>query len=286
MPIKLQIITGLSGSGKTIALHTLEDLGYYCIDNLPITLMEAFAHQLVEEPEELFAQTAVGIDVRSQIGRISSLPPLVNSMREQGIDCSILFLEAQPDTLIKRFSETRRRHPLSDDARSLDEAIREERRLLDPLIDYADLVIDTSHTNLHELRDLIRDRLTGDSGQLSLLFESFGFKNGVPRDVDFVFDVRCLPNPHWQMELRPLTGLDPQVAAFLESCEETQQLRDDLIHFLERWIPRFEADGRSYLTIAIGCTGGQHRSVFMVDRLYNYFQAQGLTTLSRHRELP
>jgi UPF0042 nucleotide-binding protein len=286
MGIKLQIVTGLSGSGKTIALHTLEDLGYYCIDNLPICLLKAFSKHLAEKPEAIFARTAVGIDVRSQPSQIQQLPEMVREMREQGITCEMLYLEAQPETLIKRFSETRRKHPLSDGEHSLDEAIRQERQLLEPLIDSADLRIDTSHTNLHELRDMIRDRLTGDKGQVSLLFESFGFKQGVPRDVDFVFDVRCLPNPHWETELRPLTGLDPQVAAYLESCAETELLLQDLIGFMERWIPRFEADGRSYLTFAIGCTGGQHRSVFMVDRLYNYFKNQGYKTLSRHRELP
>ena len=286
MGIKLQIITGLSGSGKTIALHTLEDLGYYCIDNLPVCLLEAFAEHLTDKPEEIFTQTAVGIDARSQPAHIPKLPKMVQSMREQGIQCEMIFLEAQPDTLIKRFSETRRRHPLSSENRSLGEAIREERSLLEPLINTADLLIDTTHTTLHELRDLIHDRMSGEKRQVSLLFESFGFKHGVPRDVDFVFDVRCLPNPHWEMELRPLTGLDPQVAAFLERCDETEDMLDDLITFLERWIPRFEADGRSYLTIAIGCTGGQHRSVFITDRLYNYFQTQGHKALSRHRELP
>lgn len=286
MGIKLQIITGLSGSGKTVALHTLEDLGYYAIDNLPVCLLKSFAEHLSKNPEAIFSHTAVGIDARSQPTQIPELPDIVKTMRAQGIQCHIIFLEAQPDTLIKRFSETRRRHPLTDQNRSLDEAIRQERILLEPLINHVDLHIDTTHTNLHELRDLLRERISGDQGQVSLLFESFGFKHGVPRDVDFVFDVRCLPNPHWETELRPLTGLDPQVAAFLELCEETEQMQADLFGFLERWIPRFEADGRSYLTIAIGCTGGQHRSVFMVDKLYYHFQAQGYKVLSRHRELP
>jgi UPF0042 nucleotide-binding protein len=287
MGIKLQIITGLSGSGKTIALHTLEDLGYYCIDNLPVCLLEAFAEHLISAaPKKIFAKTAVGIDARSQSEHIPNLPQMINAIREQGIQCEIIFLEAQPDTLIRRFSETRRRHPLSDDNRSLDEAIKQERILLEPLISTADLCIDTTHTTLHELRDLIQARMAGDRRRVSLLFESFAFKHGVPRDVDFVFDVRCLPNPHWKTELRPLTGLSSQVAAFLELCDETHLMLDDLIRFLERWIPRFEADGRSYLTIAIGCTGGQHRSVYITDRLYNHFQSQGLQALSRHRELP
>ncbi len=286
MGIKIDIITGLSGSGKTIALHTLEDLGYYCIDNLPVCLLAAFAEHLAKNPEEIFSRTAVGIDARSQPTHIAKLPEKVKQMREQGIQCEIVFLEAQPDTLIKRFSETKRKHPLSDENRSLAEAIRLERTLLEPLINSADLLIDTTHTTLHELRSLIRDRIGETTRRVSLLFESFGFKHGVPRDVDFVFDVRCLPNPYWERELRPLTGLDPQVAAFLERSIETEDMLNDLILFLERWVPRFEADGRSYLTIAIGCTGGQHRSVFITDRLFNYFQSQGHKVLSRHRELP
>ncbi|MDJ0805418.1 MAG: RNase adapter RapZ [Gammaproteobacteria bacterium] len=284
--MKIDIITGLSGSGKTIALHTLEDLGYYCIDNLPVCLLAAFAEHLAKNPEEIFSRTAVGIDARSQPTHIAKLPEKVKQMREQGIQCEIVFLEAQPDTLIKRFSETKRKHPLSDENRSLAEAIRLERTLLEPLINSADLLIDTTHTTLHELRSLIRDRIGETTRRVSLLFESFGFKHGVPRDVDFVFDVRCLPNPYWERELRPLTGLDPQVAAFLERSIETEDMLNDLILFLERWVPRFEADGRSYLTIAIGCTGGQHRSVFITDRLFNYFQSQGHKVLSRHRELP
>ena len=286
MGITLQIITGLSGSGKSIALHTLEDLGYYCIDNLPVSLLEAFAEHLINAPNKLFAKSAVGIDARSQSEYIPNLPQLVNSIRQRGIQCEVIFLEAQTDTLIKRFSETRRRHPLSDDKHPLDEAIKQERVLLEPLISTADLCIDTTHTTLHELRDLIQARMGGDRRQVSLLFQSFGYKHGVPRGVDFVFDVRCLPNPHWKQELRPLSGLDSQVADFLELCDETHLMLTDLIQFLERWIPRFQADGRSYLTIAVGCTGGQHRSVYITDRLFHHFHSQGYLTLSRHRELP
>jgi UPF0042 nucleotide-binding protein len=286
MGITLQIITGLSGSGKTIALHTLEDLGYYCIDNLPVSLLEAFAEHLVKASNKIFAKSAVGIDARSQSEQIPNLPQLVNKIRQLGIQCDVIFLEAQTNTLIKRFSETRRRHPLSDDKRPLDEAIKQERMLLEPLISNADLCIDTTHTTLHQLRDLIQARLGGDRRQVSLLFQSFGFKHGVPRGVDFVFDVRCLPNPHWKPELRPLSGLDSQVAGFLELCDETHQMLNDLIRFLERWIPRFQADGRSYLTIAVGCTGGQHRSVYITDRLFHHFLSQGYQALSRHRELP
>jgi RNase adapter protein RapZ len=283
--IKLQIITGMSGSGKTIALHTLEDMGYYCIDNLPVSLLEAVALQLTSEPEAIFCRTAVGIDARSQPSQIPLLPTLVERMRSQGIDCNMLFLDAQDDTLIKRFSETRRKHPLTDTQRSLDEAIRHERELLQSLNNSADLRIDTSHTNQHELRDLIRKRIDGRNGQASIMFESFGFKHGVPRDADFVFDVRCLPNPHWQSELRPLSGLDKPVADFLASHNDTREMLADLQHFFDRWIPTFEADGRSYLTIAIGCTGGQHRSVYLVDQLTQHFKEKGLSVMNRHREL-
>ena len=283
--IKLQIVTGLSGSGKTIALHTLEDMGYYCIDNLPVSLLHSVADYLNGEPEAIFNKTAVGIDARSQPSQISNLPLMVDDIRQRGLDCTMLFLDAQLDTLIKRFSETRRKHPLTNQQRSLSEAIRHERELLQPLNEAAELRIDTTHTNVHELRDLIRNRIGGEGGKVSILFESFGFKHGLPKDVDFVFDVRCLPNPYWQTELRPYTGLDRPVADYLSSQDETSGMVSDLIDFLARWIPSFEADGRSYLTIAIGCTGGQHRSVYVTDLLSQHFKEAGLHVMSRHREL-
>lgn len=286
MGIKVHIISGLSGSGKTIALHTLEDLGYYCIDNLPISLLDAFAKQLIESPDAIFQHTAVGVDARNQPENISRLPDIVSSLRSQGILCEVIFLEAQSETLIKRFSETRRKHPLTNDYQSLVDAIQQERLLLEPILNSADLLIDTSHMNMHELRDLIHERVGSDKRQVSLLFKSFGFKNGVPRDADFVFDVRCLPNPYWNKELRAFTGRDQQVVQFLDEFNETRELRDDLIQFLERWIPRFRADGRTYLTFAIGCTGGQHRSVYMAEQLVNHFRNYNYKVLSRHRELP
>ncbi|MEJ2610441.1 MAG: RNase adapter RapZ [Candidatus Thiodiazotropha sp.] len=283
--IKLQIVTGMSGSGKTIALHTLEDMGYYCIDNLPVSLLVSIADYLNGEPEEIFNKTAVGIDARSQPSQISSLPQVVERIRQLGLDCRMLFLDAQLETLIKRFSETRRKHPLTNQQRSLDEAIRHERELLEPSNAAAELRIDTTHTNVHELRDLIRNRIGGEGGKVSILFESFGFKHGLPKDVDFVFDVRCLANPYWQIELRPYTGLDKPVTDYLSSQAESSDMVSSLIDFLSRWIPSFEADGRSYLTIAIGCTGGQHRSVYVVSQLSQYFKEKGLHVMSRHREL-
>ncbi|MES9968915.1 MAG: RNase adapter RapZ [Candidatus Thiodiazotropha sp.] len=282
---KLQIVSGMSGSGKTIALHTLEDMGYYCIDNLPISLLVSVADHLISEKEAIFRKTAVGIDARSQSSQLSTLPHMVENIRNSGLDCKMLFLDTKAETLIKRFSETRRKHPLTNEQCSLAEAIRHERELLAPVIEAADLRIDTTHTNLHELRDMVRHRIGGEEGKVSILFESFGFKHGLPRDVDFVFDARCLPNPYWQESLRSYNGMQAPVADYLSAHQEVTNMLSDMIDFLARWIPAFEADGRSYLTIAVGCTGGQHRSVFLVERLTQHFSEAGLHVMSRHREL-
>jgi UPF0042 nucleotide-binding protein len=284
--VKLVVITGLSGSGKTIALHTLEDSGYYCIDNLPVFLLGELAHRLLREQDQAFERTAVGIDVRNSPGSLRDLPGLVEELRDQGVECQIIFLDAQADTLIRRFSETRRRHPLSGPQRSLEEALQLERELLAPIYAIADLHIDTTPSNIHQLREEIRDRVERLDLGFAVVLRSFGFKHGVPRDVDFVFDVRCLPNPHWQPKLRPLSGRDEPVRAFLESSAEVRDMYEDLRRFLERWIPAFEADGRCFLTVAIGCTGGQHRSVYMTERLGAALRQQGRTVLLRHRELP
>ncbi|MET0110152.1 MAG: RNase adapter RapZ [Candidatus Thiodiazotropha sp.] len=283
--IKLQIVSGMSGSGKTIALHTLEDMGYYCIDNLPISLLSSMADHLIGNPEAIFNKTAVSIDARSQSSQLSTLPEMVENIRRRGLDCKMLFLDTKADTLIKRFSETRRKHPLTNEQRSLPEAIHYERELLSPVIEAADLRLDTTYTNLHELRDLVRHRIGGDEGRVSILFESFGFKHGLPRDVDFVFDARCLPNPYWQEELRAYNGMEVPVADYLSAHQEVTGMLSDMIDFLARWIPAFEADGRSYLTIAVGCTGGQHRSVFLVERLAKHFSEAGFDVMNRHREL-
>lgn len=285
--MKLLIITGMSGSGKTIALRALEDAGFFCTDNLPVCLLEAFLEHMVESQGDEVEQIAVGIDARSQLANVVDLPQLINRLRQQqDFECEVISIEAKRETLIKRFSETRRKHPLSDHNLSLEQAIDKERALLAPLIDTADLHIDTTQTTLHELRDLIRKRVSGkDDCQLSISFESFGFKHGVPADADFVFDVRCLPNPHWQPELRPLTGLNSEVAKFLKGHDQTKKMLRDLTQFLQDWIPNFEADGRSYLTVAIGCTGGQHRSVYISNQLYQHFSANRPKVLNRHREL-
>lgn len=284
--MELVIVSGLSGSGKSVALHTLEDIGYYCIDNLPLFLLKELAVGLESTSRSAFGRMAVGIDARNQSDQLRELPALIGELRTRSFACRVLYLEAQSDTLIKRFSETRRKHPLTARERSLAEAIEVERQLLEPILSDADLRIDTTHTNVHQLRDLLRERFGGDvRGQVSILLQTFGFKHGVPRDADFVLDVRCLPNPHWQPALRPLTGLDGKVAEFLEQAPEAAALRDDLARFFDRWIPCFEADGRSYLTIAIGCTGGQHRSVYMANQLRHHFEAAGRRVIVRHREL-
>ena len=283
--MQLSIITGLSGSGKSIALHTLEDLGYYCVDNLPILLLEVFATTLADSAEERYRKTAVGIDARNDARALQRFPKVLEKLRGAGITCTIIFLRADPDTLLKRYSETRRKHPLTNEACSLAEAIAAEYRLLGPLAASADTQLDTSRTNVHQLRDLLRARLGESPDQPSILFESFGFKHGVPGDADFVFDVRCLPNPHWEPELRPLSGLDQRVAEFLERQALVQRMHDDLIGFLEDWIPMFEAENRSYMTIAIGCTGGQHRSVYLAESMARHFRRQRQNVSTYHREL-
>lgn len=284
--MKQVIVSGLSGSGKSIALHTLEDVGFYCIDNLPVRLLEGFADELIRTRASKYRLTAVGIDARNEAEDLQLVLPLVERLRRNGIRCEIVFLDAEEDVLIRRFSETRRPHPLTKQHLALADAIRLERALLEPFSSIADLRIDTSHTNVHQLRALIRDRLADPAiTRLSLLFQSFGYKNAVPRDADFVFDLRCLPNPYWHPELRPLTGLDPEIAAFLATQAEVQRMQADLIGFLEHWLSRFENGGRSYLTVAFGCTGGQHRSVYMANQMAQHFQAAGQRVLVRHREL-
>jgi len=284
--LKLVIVSGLSGSGKSVALRTLEDLGYYCIDNLPTGLLSALALELKRAPHPI-DNAAVGIDARNLSRRLQQFNHILDQLQTQGIESEVLFLTCEADTLLKRFSETRRRHPLSNDRLSLAEAIDFEIDLLGPIAERADLFIDTSNFTIHQLRDLLHQRINyRRKTQLSLLFESFGYKSGTPTDADFVFDARCLPNPHWQPGLRPLTGRDKEVIAYLEDEPQVEQMCSDLCSFLDRWIPAFEADDRSYLTVAIGCTGGQHRSVYLVERLLRHFQDRYPDVASRHRELP
>jgi UPF0042 nucleotide-binding protein len=285
--MRLVIVSGLSGSGKSVALHTLEDLGYYSIDNLPPFLLKHLALGLGSRLEDVFKHTAVGVDARSDPAELKDLPDLIRDAQAAGVQCRVVFLDAHTDTLIRRFSETRRRHPLTRGERPLAEAIKLERALLEPIRQVADIRIDSTLTNVHELRDLIRASVVGDrSPKASILLQSFGFKHGVPADVDFLFDVRCLPNPHWRSDLKPLTGLDPPVVEFLESSPDVLAMRGDIAAYFDRWVPLFETDGRSYLTIAVGCTGGQHRSVYMVEALKGHFERGGHRVMVRHRELP
>jgi UPF0042 nucleotide-binding protein len=284
--MKLLIISGLSGSGKSIALHVLEDLGYYCIDNLPAGMLPALADQLQQHHDNQHVNFAVGIDARNLTGNLEQFPAILSNLKNQNILCEVFFLEADDVTLLKRFSETRRRHPLSNAEVPLREAIIQERNLLVPISSTADLIIDTSQTNIHQLRDLIHRRVTSaEHARLSILFESFGYKHGIPVNADFVFDIRCIPNPHWVPELRALTGHDQKVIDYLEQHEEVKRMYHDIRNLLETWIPCFEADNRSYMTVAIGCTGGHHRSVYLVNKLGRYFSQRRDGVLTRHREL-
>jgi UPF0042 nucleotide-binding protein len=284
--MKLTVISGLSGSGKTVALHTLEDLGYYCIDNLPVGLLAAFTLDFGEQNLTNVSQIAVGIDARNHPDQIKRLPGIIRDCRERGIECRIIFLQAENHTLLKRFSETRRKHPLMGASTTLEDAIDKERRLLTPITANADLFIDTTQTNIYQLRDLVRECLeTGQSPALSLVLRSFGFKHGVPADADFVFDARCLPNPYWESELRGLTGKDRAVIDFLDRDATAHELSDHIEQFLATWIPRFSPDNRGYLTIAIGCTGGQHRSVYLVERLAERLGKRFGNIVKRHREI-
>ena len=284
--MNMSIISGLSGSGKSVALHALEDMDYYCIDNLPVGLLEAFANEIREQTISDGRNVAVGIDARNHPDQLSNFPKIIASLRSQGIICNILFLQADDATLLKRFSETRRKHPLSGANTPLADAIKRERKLLGPITANADMFIDTSRTNVHQLRDLVMESLGKNqkSGFLMLL-RSFGYKHGIPGDADFVFDARCLPNPHWQADLRHLTGKDSAVADYLEHEEVARLYYQQLEDFLTTWVPHFQADNRSYLSIAIGCTGGQHRSVYLVERLARELKGQLCDIVTRHREL-
>ncbi|MDO9161231.1 MAG: RNase adapter RapZ [Methylococcaceae bacterium] len=284
--MKLLIVSGLSGSGKSIALDTLEDCGYYCIDNLPVTLLEDFISHVMLVDIKTYAKTAIGIDARNQSESLAAFSESLLLIRSKGIDCEIIFMQAEEATLLKRYSETRRRHPLTDLNIPLKEALKLEKEMLTPIAKHASVVIDTSRTHYHQLRDLIRYQIgERDITHISLQFQSFGFKHGVPLDADFVFDARSLPNPYWVPDLRGLTGKDQPVVDFLKEQPLVGELLKDVIDFLQRWIPRFEAEGRSYLTVAIGCTGGQHRSVYLVDALARHFKTPSLNVIARHREL-
>ncbi len=282
--MKLTILSGRSGSGKTTALQALEDHGYYCVDNLPLGLLPTLAAQLRNE-EHALERVAVGVDARNLPRQLLAFNRIIEELREQQLDTEIIFLEAEPGTLLKRFSATRRRHPLSGDERTLADAIELEAGLLADIRMLADLVIDTSNLDVHTLRNLIRQRVARRDVRLSLLIQSFGYKNGLPYDADLVFDVRALPNPHWQGDLRPLTGRDEKVAEFLRGHPESGTMLDDIFHFLDRWLPAYGANDRSYVTVAVGCTGGRHRSVYITEQLAHRLRDEGVPLHVRHREL-
>ncbi len=289
MPKKKQrliVISGLSGAGKTVALHTLEDSGFYCIDNLPLGLLFEFGNHLSEPVSNAAEEIAIGIDARNPEHLISTLPESIDLLKQQNLSVELIYIEANDNVLTERYSETRRKHPLSSDSVSLTEAIYKERMILDHLSESADLRIDTSQLSMHGLRDLVRDQIVNHPAEtLSMQFVSFGYKHGIPRDADFVFDVRCLPNPYWEESLRLLTGKDRPVIDFLEKQSLAKDLFTQLKDFISYWTPHFEASNRIYLCFAIGCTGGQHRSVYLAEKLAGCFRQQDKHVIVNHRDI-
>jgi UPF0042 nucleotide-binding protein len=284
--MRLIIVSGLSGSGKSVALHLLEDIDFYCVDNIPAALLKPFISHTIRGTDEVYPRTAVGLDARNRPNEIETIPALVAELRRSGITCEVLYLHANDEVLLKRYAETRRKHPLVTPEVSLRDAIASERRLLEPITMAADLVIDTSHMGVHALRERIRERIDLRSeARLALMFESFGYKHGIPGDADFVFDVRSLPNPYWEHSLRRLTGRDPEVVQYLAGHASVNDLVASLIEFLTARIAEFSQANRSYLTIAIGCTGGQHRSVYIAERLAEHFRLSYPEAMTRHDSL-
>jgi len=283
---RLIVISGLSGAGKTVALHTLEDSGFYCIDNLPIGLLNEFGHQLTDLGSIPAEEIAVGIDARNPEHLIANLPESIELLKQQNLSVELIYIEANDDILTKRYSETRRKHPLSTAAISLAEAIEKERGIMERFSEKADLRIDTSLLSMYGLRDLVREQIVKHPAEsLSIQFVSFGYKHGVPKDADFVFDTRCLPNPYWEKDLRLLTGKDKAVIEFLDDQELAKDLYAQIKDFVAFWTPHFEASNRSYLCFAIGCTGGQHRSVYLAEKLANYFRQQDKHVIISHRDI-
>jgi len=279
--MRLLVVSGRSGSGKSVALRVMEDLGYYCVDNIPVNLLPILANSVMGQYERV----AISIDVRNLPQDPDELTDILSYLPHK-VDLTILYLDADHTSLIKRFSETRRLHPLSHQAMSLDEAIQREQALLDPISSRADLYIDTTELNVHQLAEQLRERVLGlKTGRLVMLFESFGFKYGIPKDADYVFDARFLPNPHWQPELKILTGLDKPVQDYLTSQADVARYIWQLNQFIATWLPSLERNNRSYLTIAIGCTGGQHRSVYIAEALAESYRLQRDDVQIRHREL-
>lgn len=287
--MRLILVSGLSGSGKSVVLNTLEDNGYYCTDNLPINLLPAFVNELKHNSQNYLEYAAVGIDARANLENLQHFPSLLAELKSLDIQVEVVFLTAKHSVLLKRFSETRRKHPLSQFNRPLREAIDYEIDLLGSLERLADTCIDTSSYSASELKQFIINHYSNIDNEsdhkLSLLFQSFGFKHGLPSDTSFVFDVRCLPNPHWVPELRPLTGQDTAVQEYLGQQEMIQKMIQSIITYIDQWLPAFDEENRRYMTICIGCTGGQHRSVYIVEQLYKHYQAKRNNVSLRHREL-
>ena len=283
----LVIVSGMSGSGKSVALKTFEDLGYYCVDNLPAELLPQFVRSATGDGATS-ANLAVGIDVRNSHSDLSNLPAWLSAVGEMGLDPRLIYFESRDEVLLKRYADTRRRHPLSNLGLALADAIALERQVLKPMRQLADIVLDTSDLNVHQMRRrVITEFGLGDDSTVSLLFESFAYRRGVPADADFVFDARCLPNPHWDPVLRPLSGRDAAVAEHLDAQPEADAYATEVTRFLDTWLPRMRADStRSYITVAFGCTGGRHRSVYLAERLAAHAREHGWDEVAvHHREL-
>jgi UPF0042 nucleotide-binding protein len=285
--VRLIVVSGLSGSGKSVALHMLEDLDWYCVDNIPAALLKSFVSHTLRSADQRYQRVAVGLDARNTPEEIATVPALLAELRSAGLSSELLFVTASDEALLRRYAETRRKHPLSRGGEALREAIELERELLDPVVQAASMVIDTSNTGVHELREMVRARVERRSHQrLSLLFQSFGFKHGIPGDADYVFDARSLPNPYWEPTLRPLTGRDPEVARYLAADASVVRLLQDITRFIEARVPEYLATNRRYLSVALGCTGGQHRSVYLVEALAADFARRHEDVSVRHTRLP
>ncbi len=283
---RLIIVSGMSGGGKSIALHALEDLGYYCIDNLPAGFLEAVVDDLLLGKDQQTKLLAVAIDARNRAEDLARLPELINNFRSRDLPTDVIFIRAERDVLLERYRQTRRRHPLADGDTELREAIDRETHILSELASIADLIVDTSSTSVYDLADTLKNRVDRRRQQsMSVLIESFGFKKGIPADADFVFDLRALPNPYWTVKLRSMTGLDPAVIEFLDHADNVDAMHDDIVAFLSNWIPRWQAANRGYMTVAIGCTGGQHRSVYMTERVAKSLAAIHEPVTVRHSAL-
>jgi UPF0042 nucleotide-binding protein len=283
--IHLIVLTGMSGGGKTVALRALEDLEFYCVDNLPSALLPQLVNAVIHERRGKRRRIAVGVDVRNRGTDFAHMPAVLSELAAAGVQVHLIFLDCRDEVLIKRYSETRRRHPLATRGLSLADAIAEERRLLRPLMAIAEKVIDSSELNVHQLRRLVATGYAQATEGLTLMFQSFAFRRGLPLDADFVFDARCLPNPHWHPHLRPLSGKDAPVREFLDHEPLVGEYYADTVRWLDTWLPRFEQDDRSYMTISIGCTGGRHRSVYLVEKLAAYYRDHREGVLTFHREL-